>query len=739
MLQPAENQPRQSFAVEGMHCASCVAKVEKALMSVDGVAEASVNFAMERAEVRLSHPVPFSTFEKAVAGVGYKAVHDHAENHEAAHGDGVETFRLIASILLTLPLVAQMLVMMAGRLYGGDMAMADWRLPAYAELILATVVQFWGGAVFYRSSFTALKSGSLGMDLLVVLGTTAAYGYSLYLYILMGEAARGHLYFEASSVVISLVLLGRWLEARAKRSTKSAIDALMKLRPDTANVIRDGKEIKLAISEIVAGDLVMVRPGERIPVDGDVMEGQSSADESLVTGESMPVEKKVGDTVIGGSMNGQGALHVKTSQVGKDSVLGRIARLIEEAQMGKAPIQKLVDKVAGVFVPVVVGVAVVTFAGWLITTGNLEHALIAAVSVLVIACPCALGLATPTAVVTGTGVAARAGILIRDIESLERAHKISAVIFDKTGTLTEGKPKVQHFKAIMGDEAELLQLVASAQISSEHPLGQAIVAYAEEKGIKTGLSSDFEAISGLGVKATVDGHALTLGSGAFLKARKIDIKPLAKMASAWESEAHSVIWIAVDGKAAGLVAIADEVRPEAITAIASLHGLGVRVIMMTGDGIEVANAVGKAVGIDEIHARCTPSDKAAFANKLKEDGFVVGMVGDGINDAPALAAAEVGFAMGSGTDVAMKTASITLMRNDPRLVPAAIDISRRTWGKIRQNLFWAFFYNVVGIPAAALGLLSPEIAGAAMALSSVSVVTNSLLLKGWKSGLKVKS
>jgi P-type Cu+ transporter len=573
------------------------------------------------------------------------------------------------------------------------------------------------------------------MDLLVAMGTSAGYGLSLYLLFKHADHGTPHLYFEASAVVITLVMLGKWLEARAKRQTTAAIRALNALRPETARVRRDGQDQELPIRQVRLGDLVVVRPGERLPVDGLVVEGASEVDESLVTGESLPVAKHAGDKVTGGAVNADGLLVVRTSAIGAESTLARIVRMVESAQAKKAPIQRLVDQVSAVFVPVVIGIAFVTLLAWGLGTGNWESAILNAVAVLVIACPCALGLATPTAIMAGTGVAARHGILIKDAQALEIAHKVRVIGFDKTGTLTEGKPELVHADAADGDRTALLALAAAIQAGSEHPLARAVQTAAQQAGAVPPTASQLRAIPGRGMAAKVGERDLRLGSSRLMDELKVDLAPMATQAATLQAQGRTVSWVADVSRQPvllGLLAFGDTVKPGARAAIAQLQQQGIRTVLVTGDNRGSADLVGKALGIDEIRADVLPEDKARIVGELKAGGATVAMVGDGINDAPALAAADVGIAMSTGTDVAMHAAGITLMRGDPALVSDAIDISRKTYAKIRQNLFWAFVYNAVGVPLAAFGLLNPMIAGAAMALSSVSVVTNALMLRKWK-------
>ncbi|WP_137820190.1 heavy metal translocating P-type ATPase [Pseudomonas sp. 2FG] len=714
------------LAIVGMTCASCVGRVEKALLKVPGVLAAAVNLASEAARVRVvSGVVSLAALIQAVAAAGYEASVPAAEVSAAAppHRDW---WPVAVAAVLSLPLVAQMLAALLG---------ARWSLPGWVQLLLATPVQFWLGARFYRAGWRALRVGSGNMDLLVALGTSAGYGLSAYLLATHSGPGVPHLYFEASAVVITLVLLGKWLEARAKHHTADAIRALQALRPDTARVRRDDVEYEVPASSLIVGDLVAVRPGERVPADGVVHEGRSHLDESLLTGESLPVAKGEGDPVTGGAINGEGLLLIVTTAVGAESTLARIIRLVENAQAAKAPIQRLVDRVSAVFVPVVLVVAAMTLLiGWWLT-GEVAGPLINAVAVLVIACPCALGLATPTVIMAGTGVGARHGILIKDAEALEIAHRVSVVAFDKTGTLTLGKPQVTALEAADGNSVRLLQLAASAQVGSEHPLAQALLDRAQQEGATLLPTSRVTALPGRGLAASVAGCELRLGSTRLMQELGVDLSPLAASAAALAQAGNSLSWLAdvtEQPVLLGLIAFGDVLKPSARQAVARLHELGIRTVMITGDNQGAAASVARLLGLDEVRAEVLPGDKAAVVQALKADGAVVAMVGDGINDAPALAAADVGIAMSTGSDVAMHTAGITLMRGDPALVADALALSRQTYGRILKSLFWAFVYNLVGIPLAAMGLLNPVVAGAAMALSSVSVVTYALLLKRWQ-------
>ncbi|AKM44161.1 metal ABC transporter ATPase [Burkholderia contaminans] len=640
---------------------------------------------------------------------------------------------MIWSAVLSAPLVAPMLVAPFG---------IDLMLPGWLQLMLASIVQFGYGARFYRAAWHAVKARTGNMDLLVALGTSAAYGLSLWM-LLRAPLHPGHLYFEASAVIVTLVRFGKWLESRAKRQTTDAIRALNALRPDRARVIEHGVERDVPLAQVRVGTRVSIRPGERVPVDGRIVTGRSHIDESLITGESLPVPKDDGDPVTAGSINGEGALVVETTAIGAETTLARIIRLVESAQAEKAPIQRLVDRVSEVFVPAILGIALLTLVGWLIAGAGTETAILNAVAVLVIACPCALGLATPAAIMAGTGVAARHGVLIKDAQALELAQRTTVIAFDKTGTLTEGKPSVTAFEAVGVPHDEALALAAAVQRQSDHPLARAVVAAHEAElaarggAVSSPVAADARAVAGRGVEARVGGQLLALGSTRWRDELGIAAPPaLDARAAELEHAGNTISWLMrADTPRAllALIAFGDTVKPGARDAIAALSARGVASVLVTGDNRGSAAAVAASLGIGEVHAQVLPDDKARVVTELKRThGGIVAMVGDGINDAPALAAADVGIAMATGTDVAMHTAGITLMRGDPALVADAIDISRRTYRKIQQNLFWAFVYNLVGVPLAALGWLNPVIAGAAMAFSSVSVVTNALLLRRWK-------
>ncbi|MCH4873624.1 heavy metal translocating P-type ATPase [Pseudomonas sp. TMW22091] len=714
--------------ISGMTCASCAGRVEKALAKVPGVKSVSVNLASERAHVELLSHVDPTLLINAVSQAGYSAsLHENqqATQDDQQHRLHRERWALILAIVLALPLVLPMLLAPFG---------VHWMLPAWAQFILATPVQFILGARFYVAAWKAVKAGAGNMDLLVALGTSAGYGLSLYEWAIAKPGEMPHLYFEASAVVIALVLLGKYLESRAKRQTASAIRALEALRPERALRVVDGQEQDVAISELRINDLVLVKPGERFPVDGEVVEGQSHADEALISGESLPVPKQPGDKVTGGAINGEGRLVIRTLALGTETVLARIIRLVEDAQAAKAPIQKLVDKVSQIFVPVVLLIALATLLGWWLYGAPIETALINAVAVLVIACPCALGLATPTAIMAGTGVAARHGILIKDAEALERAHEVSAVVFDKTGTLTSGTPQIAHLRAVDGEDSQVLQAAGALQRGSEHPLAKAVLDACTARDLEVPNVTQSQSLTGRGIAGTLAGRRLALGNRRLLEESGLTPGAMADSAAAWEAEGRTLSWLIEQSpqpQVLGLFAFGDTLKAGALAAIQQLNALHISSHLLTGDNRGSAKAVAEALGITDVHAEVLPADKAATVSELKKTG-VVAMVGDGINDAPALAAADIGIAMGGGTDVAMHAAGITLMRGDPRLVPAALEISRKTYAKIRQNLFWAFIYNVVGIPLAAFGFLNPVLAGAAMAFSSVSVVSNALLLKFWK-------
>ncbi|RKJ95700.1 heavy metal translocating P-type ATPase [Alicycliphilus denitrificans] len=738
-LRTADAPDTLDLGVGGMTCASCVGRVERALRKVPGVRDATVNLATERAHIVVDAAAAAgmdAVLRRAVRNAGYepRSVAEQDADGAAEQSPWAGFMPVAIGLLLSAPLVLPMF---------GDLFGRHWMLPAWAQFLLATPVQFILGARFYKAGWHAAKALTGNMDLLVALGTSAGYGLSLWLWWTAAPGHAPHLYFEASAVVVTLVLLGKWLEARAKRQTTAAIRALHALRPEVAHLlVRDG-EVDVPIAEVMAGDRLVVRPGERIPVDGLVEEGHTQVDESMLTGEPLPVAREAGGVLTGGSINGDGRIVMQVTAVGGETVLARIIRLVEDAQAAKAPIQRLVDQVSAVFVPAVIAIALVTLAGWLWAGVGLETALIRAVAVLVIACPCALGLATPAAIMAGTGVAAKHGILIKDAEALEVAHRVGTVAFDKTGTLTVGRPRLTAFHAHPGsDEPALLSAVAAVQSGSEHPLARAVVAAAQERGLALAQPDGVRAVPGRGTEGEVAGRSYLVGSLRWMQELGVDLGPLAGQAAALQGQGATVSAVAervTQGLAArALLAFGDEPKPGAREALERLKARGVRCVMISGDNRGAAEAMARRLGLDpaagEVMAEVLPGDKAAAVAALKAGGKVVAMVGDGVNDAPALAAADVGMAMGNGTDVAMHAAGITLMRGEPRLVAAALDVSHRTVAKIRQNLFWAFAYNVAGIPLAALGYLNPVVAGAAMALSSVSVMTNALLLKRWRAG-----
>jgi Cu+-exporting ATPase len=720
--------------VTGMTCAACAARIEKVLGRVPGVERADVNLALETAEIAapgVDTELLVAAIERAGFGAHVRdtAVAARRAALERASADrAAEEKRTFLVFLISAALTAPFLVAMIPMAWG---AHATWLTP-WLQVALATPVQVIAGTRFYVGAFKALRGRSANMDVLVALGTTVAWGFSLAMVLIHGEHSHGHLYFEGSATVLTLILLGKLMEARAKRSATAAVAKLMALRPDTATRVKDGVAEVVSADLLRRGDLVLVKPGERVAADGVVVEGESEFDESLVTGESVPVTKRVDAKVTAGTINGSGAVTFRVTAVGEDTTIARIGHLVEQAQIAKAPVQRLVDKVAAVFVPVIVVIAILTFATWWLVGRDFEGALIPAVAVLVIACPCALGLATPAALVAGTGAAAKAGILIRDIEALERAHGVDCVVFDKTGTLTEGHPSVTDVFVLGGSGDEMLRLAASAQSVSEHPLAKAFVAAAKARGLTLSPATAARSLVGRGLTAIVEGRSVAIGNAALMAELGVDLRLFEKEMARLAGEAKTVVAVARDREALGLVALADPVRSESRDAVAALKAARVAVRLATGDAVAVARAVGDRLALDAVEAEMRPEGKTALVGRLRSQGRTVAMVGDGINDAPALAAADVGIAMGSGADVALETAGITLMRSDPRLVAAALEISRATWRKIRQNLFWAFFYNVVGVPLAATGHLTPALAGAAMAMSSVSVVTNALTLTRWR-------
>ncbi|HEV2072205.1 MAG TPA: heavy metal translocating P-type ATPase [Thermomicrobiales bacterium] len=750
-----------SFSVEGMTCASCVRRVERALEKVEGVSAVNVSLATERATVAYGNGVTADDLRTSVEKAGYvpgeislaapspspvSMPPDSGASQEERDAEERDRKRdayitdLKRKSLISLAIGVVMMVLMYVPLPMSERTLAPFLL------IGATVVQFWAGKVFYQATWAALKHGATNMNTLVAVGTSVAYGYSAFVTLWPHLAERWqipyHLYYEASVIIIALILMGRWLEARAKKRTGDAIRALMGLRAETARIIRDGREIDIPTDEVVVGDLVRVRPGEKIPVDGVLVEGSSSVDESMLTGESMPVTKHTGDSIIGATINQTGSFVFRTTNVGRDTVLAQIVRLVEEAQGSKAPMQRLADQVAGVFVPAVLVIAALTFGGWLIWGPDpaLSFAVITAVAILVIACPCALGLAAPTAIMVGTGKAAENGILVRGGEALELARKIDTVVLDKTGTITQGKPSVTSIRmASDADENEMLTLVAAAEAQSEHPLGQAMIALAEERGLALPPVSQFDSVTGKGIIATVDGRRLAIGNAGLMDGHEIDHASLDAIVGDLARSGATPVMVAIDGEPAGVIGIADELKADSAETVKELEALGLDVWMITGDNAHTAEAIASQAGIRNVLAEVLPDEKAAKVRDLQADGRTVAMVGDGINDAPALATADLGIAIGTGTDVAMASSDITLIGGDPKTIVTAIAVSRRTVATIKQGLFWAFAYNIALIPIAmgalfpAFGiLLNPVLAAAAMAMSSVSVVTNALRLRDFK-------
>ena len=762
---------RLDLPIEGMSCASCASRVEKRLASRPGVASASVNLATKVATVNFDPGATDpASLARAVDEIGYRAVLPRQKDSHADHTHGDDTddhsahlavgeaearellVRTIVGAALALPVLV--IAMSHGRIPAFDAPWANW-----LQLALTTPVMFWCGWRFFRSAWKGLLRLSANMDTLVAMGTGAAYVYSLAATLWPGffvragagahHGAGAPVYFEAAAVIIVLILLGKYLEARATGRTSEAIRRLIGMQARTARVVRDGVESDIPIDRVRVGDRVLVRPGEKIPVDGRVEDGRSAVDESMLTGESVPVEKSPGDEVFGATMNTTGALRVEATRLGEDSALSQIVRLVQEAQGSKAPIARLADKISGVFVPVVMVIALATFVAWWFAApadARLTMALTTSVSVLIIACPCALGLATPTAIMVGTGRGAQRGVLIRGGEALETAHRISAVVLDKTGTITEGRPALTDVVPAEGfDSDDVLRLAAGAERRSEHPLGAAIVRGAAERGVTVAEPEGFVAAVGLGAEATIEGVSVLVGKASWLEERGI-VVTMRSIAESLATHGRTPVFVAIGGREAGVVAVADRVKDSSRDAVTRMHALGLRVVMMTGDNRRTADAVAAQVGVDEVFAEVLPHEKAERVAALRDQGHTVAMVGDGINDAPALVAADVGMALGAGTDVAIEASDITLMRNDLRAVPEAIALSRETMRTIRQNLFWAFAYNAACIPVAAgvlyplTGwLLSPILASAAMALSSVSVVLNSLRLRGRRAGAGVLS
>ena len=712
--------------ITGMTCAACAARIEKTLNRLPDV-KATVNFATEKAHVEYpAASISPADLISAIRKAGYDAQVPVAGGDATRKAERLAAYQrdlrlFTISVVLTLPFFALMLYMLTGAHH------TAW-LPPLAQLLIATPVQFWIGWRFYVGAYHALRGGGANMDVLIALGTSMAYFYSA---VVVLAGLDGHLYFEAAVSIITLVFLGKLLESRARARASAAIEELIRLQPKTARIERNGEIVEIPVADIRVGDVFVVRPGEAVPVDGKVIDGASSIDEAMLTGESLPVAKSAGSAVFAATINAQGLLRCNATGVGADTALAGIIRLVEEAQGSKAPIQRLADVIAGVFVPVVVVIAVLTFIGWWWFSGDFTIAMVNAVAVLVIACPCALGLATPTAIMVGSGAGARAGVLIKNAEALEHAGHIDTLVIDKTGTLTQGKPAVTDIVAREGSsEEDVLRVAAALEAGSEHPLARAILSHARDRGITAPPVQDFAAVTGKGVRALLDGRPALLGSPRLLTDAGLafDVQQVTQL----QDQGKTVIGVAHDNRVLGLIAIADPLRPTSAAAVAALQALGITVIMLTGDNRRTAERIAREAGVSTFEAELLPQDKAQRIATLKADGHVVGMIGDGVNDAPALAAAQVSFAIGAGSDVAIHAADVTLMRSDLLSAVDAVSLSRATFRKIKQNLFFAFIYNALGIPLAAAGLLNPVIAGAAMAMSSVSVVSNSLLLKRWR-------
>ncbi|NKE07318.1 MULTISPECIES: heavy metal translocating P-type ATPase [Mesobacillus] len=724
---------KMDLDVFGMTCAACSTRIEKVLNKMDGMEAATVNLATESASVEFNSAV--LSAEKIISKIqdlGYDAkekVQREAKAQQKEEEINAKKRKLFISILLSLPLLYTMI---GHAPWDTGLPMPHLLMNPWFQLLLATPVQFWIGGQFYVGAYKSLKNKSANMDVLVALGTSAAYFYSLAEAIktIGNPSYMPHLYFETSAVLITLILVGKLFEALAKGRTTEAISKLLSLQAKEATVIRDGEEIKLPIEEVKVNDIILVKPGEKIPVDGKVVSGQSAVDEAMITGESIPVEKAAGDSLIGATINKNGTLTMTATKVGKDTALAGIIKVVEDAQGSKAPIQRVADQISGIFVPIVVAIAIVTFLVWyfVITPGDFASALETAIAVLVIACPCALGLATPTSIMVGTGKGAENGILFKGGEHLEATHKINAIVLDKTGTITKGKPSVTDLE-IFGEEDKVLQYLVSAEKASEHPLAEAIVEYGNSRNIEVISMDEFSAIPGHGIAATINGERVFVGTRKLMSREGIEYTRYEDRLEKMETEGKTAMMIAIDNKVDGIVAVADTVKETAKTAIEELKSMGIEVYMLTGDNSRTAKAIAAQVGVENVIAEVLPEEKANHVKELQLKGKKVAMVGDGINDAPALALADIGIAIGTGTDVAIEAADVTILGGELTLIPKSISLSKKTMQNIRQNLFWALAYNSAGIPIAAIGLLAPWVAGAAMAFSSVSVVTNSLRLK----------
>ncbi|MGF1541113.1 MAG: heavy metal translocating P-type ATPase [Pleurocapsa sp.] len=756
MNQTTTNVENVNLKLRGMSCASCAKSIESAILAVPGVSECNVNFGAEQAAVKYDpRQTSIQDLQDAVEAAGYSAYSLQEQEMVTGEDDAEKAARtaeyrdlfrkIIIGGVISIILIVGSLPMMTGLELPFIPA---WLHNSWLQLILTAPVQFWCGYRFYIGAWKAFKRHTATMDTLIALGTSAAFFYSLFATLFpsffLNQGLMPEVYYETAAVIITMILLGQWFENRAKGQTSEAIRQLMGLQAKDARVIRNGREIDVPINEVQIGDIILVRPGEKIPVDGEIIRGSSTIDEAMVTGESIPVQKQPGDEVIGATINKTGSFQFRATRVGRDTVLAQIVKLVQDAQGSKAPIQRLADKVTGWFAPIVIAIAIATFVLWFIFMGNVSLALITTVGVLIIACPCALGLATPTSVMVGTGKGAENGILIKGAESLELAHKIQTIVLDKTGTITQGKPTVTDYQAVRGitnsAELKLLRLVAAVERNSEHPLAEAVIKYAQSQQIDIPESHDFEAVAGSGVQGTVSDRLIQIGTQCWMKELGIKTDALEEQKDSWEAEAKTVVLIAIDGELEGIIAIADAIKPSSPSAVRALRNLGLEVVMLTGDNQKTAEAIAREVGIVRVEAQVRPDQKAEKVRELQQEGKIVAMVGDGINDAPALAQADVGIAIGTGTDVAIAASDITLISGELQGIVTAIKLSKATINNIRQNLFFAFIYNVLGIPIAAgilfpfFGwLLNPIIAGGAMAFSSVSVVTNALRLRNFSS------